>query len=97
MSQTTVTRADIVQSIGEKFAVTPDISSKILEDLLDQMIENFAADKELKITGFGTFCIYHKRQRVGRNPKTGDEAVITPRRVVAFRASKILKQSMNAD
>jgi integration host factor subunit alpha len=71
------------------------MAGKILEDVLDEMTRAVAQVGTLKIASFGSFSVRQKKERIGRNPKTGKEAVITPRRVLSFRASKILKNQVN--
>lgn len=96
MSDKTLTRADIIESIHEKFNIGRDIAGKILEETLEEMMHAMSKDGSLKIASFGSFSVRQKKQRIGRNPKTGKEAIITPRRVLSFRASKILKGRLNS-
>jgi integration host factor subunit alpha len=62
---------------------------------LDLMSDAIVNDGALKLSGFGSFAVREKNERIGRNPKTGKEAVITPRKVVTFKASHVLKDEMN--
>jgi integration host factor subunit alpha len=95
MSEKTLTRADIVEAVHEKFGVGRDLAGKLLEDALAEMTHAVALGSNLKVASFGSFSVRQKKERIGRNPKTGEEAVITPRRVLSFRASKILKNRVN--
>jgi integration host factor subunit alpha len=95
MSSKTLTRAEIVENIHLKYGVGRDIISKILVDILDYTTKTLEEGRSLKVASFGTFEVNEKKQRVGRNPRTGEEAIITPRRVLNFRASKILKIRVN--
>jgi len=69
-------------------------SLAMVEAILDHMCDALADGENVKISGFGTFLLRDKKQRVGRNPKTGIEVPITPRRVLTFRASQILKDQI---
>ena len=67
-------------------------SLEMVEEILDQMSDAMAKGENVKISGFGSFILRDKRERIGRNPKTGIEVPITPRRVMTFRASQLLKE-----
>ena len=87
----TLTRADLAEVINRKMGFSRAESLAMVETILDHMSEALATGENVKISGFGTFLLRDKKQRVGRNPKTGIEVPITPRRVLTFRASQILK------
>lgn len=87
----TLTRADLAESINRKVGLSRVDSLNMVECILDQMCEALAKGENVKISGFGTFLLRDKAERVGRNPKTGVEVPITPRRVMTFRASQMLK------
>ena len=91
----TLTRSDLVDAITEEFRVTKFIASEIVEDVLDEISNALIAGENVKIAGFGTFSVRQKKERMGRNPKTLKEAVITSRKSVSFRASPILKRIIN--
>ncbi len=95
MSSKTVTRMDLAEAVYHEVGLT----RKAAQDLVDQVIEELCKVLEkgetLKISTFGNFSVRSKRQRVGRNPKTGVEVPIAPRKVLSFRASHILKDRMN--
>lgn len=88
----TLTRADLAETINRKMGLSRAESLEMVEDILDQMSEAMAKGENVKISGFGSFVLRDKRQRIGRNPKTGVEVPITPRRVMTFRASQLLKE-----
>ena len=87
----TLTRADLAEVINRKMGFSRAESLAMVETILDHMCEALAQGQNVKISGFGTFLLRDKKQRIGRNPKTGIEVPITPRRVLTFRASQILK------
>lgn len=94
-STKTLTRSDIADAITEEFRVTKFNASEIVEDVLDEIASALISGETVKIAGFGTFTIRHKKERLGRNPKTLEEAVISSRKVLSFRASPILKKEIN--
>ena len=87
----TLTRADLADSINRKLGFSRAESLALVESILAKMCDAMADGENVKISGFGTFVLRDKKERVGRNPKTGVEVPITPRRVMTFRASKKLK------
>lgn len=87
----TLTRADLAETINRKMGFSRAESLAMVEAILDHMCDAMAKGENVKISGFGTFVLRDKKQRIGRNPKTGVEVPITPRRVMTFRASQILK------
>lgn len=90
-SMTTLTRADLAEAINRKLGLSRTDSLGMVEAILDRMTGALEDGENVKISGFGTFLLRDKGQRVGRNPKTGIEVPITPRRVLTFRASQMLK------
>ncbi|WEK47580.1 MAG: integration host factor subunit alpha [Candidatus Andeanibacterium colombiense] len=91
----TLTRADLAEVINRKLGFSRAESLAMVETILDHMSVALAEGENVKISGFGTFLLRDKKQRVGRNPKTGIEVPITPRRVLTFRASQILKDRIS--
>lgn len=91
----TLTRMDLAEAVYHEVGLT----RKAAQDMVDQLIEELCKVLEkggtVKLSAFGNFSVRQKRQRMGRNPKTGVEVPITPRRVLSFRASHLLKQEMN--
>ena len=87
----TLTRADLADAINRKMGLSRAESLTLVESILDRMSDALAGGANVKISGFGTFLLRDKAQRIGRNPKTGVEVPITSRRVLTFRASQMLK------
>jgi len=87
-----MTKADIVNTLFEKVGLPKKEAQDIIEIILSTMKETFVEGESIKISGFGTFNVRKKGARRGRNPKTGEEIEITPRRVVTFRPSNPLKE-----
>lgn len=90
-SMNTLTRADLAEAINRKVGLSRSESLGMVEAILDMMSGALENGENVKISGFGTFLLRDKSQRIGRNPKTGIEVPITPRRVLTFRASQMLK------
>ena len=88
----TLTRADLAESINRKLGFSRAESLDLVEAILAKMCESMANGENVKISGFGSFVLRDKKERIGRNPKTGVEVPITPRRVMTFRASQLLKE-----
>jgi integration host factor subunit alpha len=92
----TLTRADLAEAINRKMGLSRAESLDMVESILAHMCSAMSDGENVKISGFGTFVLRDKRERVGRNPKTGIEVPITPRRVMTFRASQKLKDRIAA-
>lgn len=86
-----MTKADLVERIFEKIGLSKKEALEIIEILFDTMKQTFVEGESMKISGFGTFNVKQKMARRGRNPKTGDDLEITPRKVITFKASNQLK------
>ena len=93
----TLTRADLAETINRKMGFSRAESLALVEAILSRMCEAMSEGENVKISGFGSFIVRDKRERVGRNPKTGVEVPITPRRVMTFRASQKLKDRISRD
>lgn len=91
----TLTRAQLAERIYAQVGLSRNESSDLLEALLDQVSNALESGQAVKISGFGTFAVRQKGRRIGRNPKTGVEVPILPRRVLVFRASQMLKAQVN--
>ncbi|WP_394270163.1 integration host factor subunit alpha [Qipengyuania sp.] len=87
----TLTRADLAEKINRKMGLSRADSLAMVETILRLMSEALIKGENVKISGFGSFILRDKEERIGRNPKTGIEVPITPRRVMTFRASQLLK------
>ena len=88
----TLTRADLADVAHRKLGLSRAESATVVERVLHHMCHALAEGKNVKISGFGSFILRDKGQRVGRNPKTGIEVPIAPRRVMTFRASQIMRE-----
>jgi integration host factor subunit alpha len=91
MSERTLTRADLAESVYEQVGLSRNESSDLVEQVLDEIMNALISGDNVKLSSFGSFSIREKGERIGRNPKTGVEVPITPRRVLVFRASHVLK------
>ena len=83
----TLTRADLSEAIYSKVGISKVESSDIVDQIFEEMILELIDGKSVKLSSFGSFMVRDKKQRIGRNPKTGQEVPITARSVVTFRAS----------
>lgn len=95
MSGKTLTRADLAEAVVAKVGLPRNESQSLVEHVLDEISGSLVDGATVKLSSFGSFGIRHKGQRVGRNPKTGKEVPITPRRVLVFRPSNIMKDKIN--
>ena len=91
----TLTRAGLAESIYAAVGLSRNESAALLEAVLDRMKQALADGESIKISGFGTFSVRQKGRRIGRNPKTGREVPILPRRVLVFRPSQILRDAVD--
>lgn len=92
---TTLTRAQLTETIYAQVGLSRNDSADLLKTVLERMSSALEAGDTVKITGFGTFAVRQKGRRIGRNPKTGVEVAISPRRVLTFRPSQVLKAHVN--
>ena len=95
MSGKTLTRADLAEAVFQKVGLPRNESAELVELVLREIVASLEHGDTVKLSSFGSFGIRDKGQRIGRNPKTGQEVPITPRRVLVFRASNIMKQRIN--
>ena len=91
-----MTKADIVEQLYERTGVSKQEATRITELFLDIMKETLERGEKVKISSFGNFVVRAKRSRRGRNPQTGDDIMITPRKVLTFKSSPLLKQALNS-
>jgi integration host factor subunit alpha len=91
----TMTKADIVERIYDKVGYSKKEATEIVESIFEVVKRRLEKGEKVKVSGFGNFVVNEKRPRKGRNPQTGEEIVITGRRVLTFKASQILKKTMN--
>ena len=88
----TLTRADLAETINRKMGFSRAESLALVEAILAKMCDAMSEGENVKISGFGSFILRDKGERIGRNPKTGVEVPIAPRRVLTFRASQIMRE-----
>lgn len=91
MPNKTITRADLVEALARRADMQRADANRLLTRMLEMIEESLIAGDTVKLSRFGNFNVRAKRQRIGRNPKTGEEVPITPRRVVTFRPSQMLR------
>ena len=95
MEEKTVTRANLSEAVYQELGLSRNWSTRLVEDMLEEIADALVDGESVKISSFGTFSVHEKGERMGRNPKTGEGAVIRPRRVLKFRASNVLKKRVN--
>jgi integration host factor subunit alpha len=92
VSSKTITRADLVEALARRANMQRADANRLLTRMLEMMQDALVDGDTVKLSRFGNFNVRAKRQRIGRNPKTGEEVPITPRRVVTFRPSQMLRE-----
>jgi integration host factor subunit alpha len=95
MAGQTITRAQLSESVYQEVGLSRNESADLLESVLNQISNALSAGEAVKISSFGSFSVRKKGQRIGRNPKTGEEVPILPRKVLVFRPSQVLKNRIN--
>jgi integration host factor subunit alpha len=95
MSQATVTRADLSEAVYQEIGLSRAESSALVENVLDMIADALVSGQNVKISSFGSFIVRSKGGRMGRNPKTGEEVPIDPRRVLTFRPSQVMRDKIN--
>lgn len=96
MSEKTLTRMDLSEAVFREVGLSRNESAALVESVLQHMSDALVEGETVKISSFGTFAVRSKSARVGRNPKTGDEVPISPRRVLTFRPSHLMKDRVAA-
>lgn len=91
----TLTRADLTESVYHEIGLSRKSSAQLVEQVLEEIIGTLEDGETVKLSSFGNFTVRSKRERIGRNPKTGEEVPITPRKVMVFKASHVLKDRIN--
>lgn len=92
----TVTRAYLAEAVYQEVGLSRSESANLVDSLIEKIASSLVDEGLVKLSSFGTFSVREKGERVGRNPKTGEEVPITPRRVLVFRPSQVLKSRINA-
>ncbi|MGI9436308.1 MAG: integration host factor subunit alpha [Geminicoccaceae bacterium] len=95
MKGKTLTRAHLAEAVYQEVGLSRSESAQLVDSILSEIGDSLARDGIVKISSFGTFSVRSKGQRIGRNPKTGEEVPILPRRVLVFRPSQVLKERIN--
>ncbi len=91
----TVTRAQLSEAVYQEVGLSRNESSDLVESVLNEISDSLVKGETVKVSSFGSFYVRQKGERVGRNPKTGEEVPILPRRVLVFRPSHVLKERIN--
>ena len=97
MSGKTLTRADLSEAVHKQVGLSRAESADLVKAILDAMTGTLVTGETVKLSSFGTFMVRSKTGRIGRNPKTGEEVPITPRRVLVFRPSQVMKNVINGE
>lgn len=96
MSSNTVTRADLSEAVYEEIGLSRAESAALVEQVLDLISDTLVSGQNVKLSSFGSFVLREKGGRIGRNPKTGEEVPIEPRRVLTFKASQVMRDRINS-
>lgn len=96
MSGETITRAHLTEAVHNQVGLSRTDASQLIESVLEEIAHSLQVGQSVKISSFASFILRDKSKRVGRNPRTGVEATITPRRVVLFRPSQLMRKKINA-
>ncbi len=97
MSTRTITRADLADAVYKEVGLSRNESAELVEAVLEEISKTLVKGENVKISSFGSFTVRKKGERIGRNPKTGVEVPISPRKVLVFRASHVLKSRINEE
>ena len=95
MTRVNLVKKDLINSVYMQIGFSKNISENLVDDFLMTIIENLRIEKKLKLSKFGTFSIRSKKSRIGRNPKTKEQKIISSRNVVLFKPSKEFKKLVN--
>lgn len=96
MSEQTLTRADLSDAVYQEIGLSRAESMQMVEAVLDIMSDAIISGQNVKLSSFGSFIVRSKGGRIGRNPKTGQEVPIAPRRVLTFRPSQVMRDTINS-
>lgn len=97
VSKSTMTKADIVEKVYQKIGFSKKEASELVELVFNTLKDQLHSGEKVKISGFGNFLVRGKNQRIGRNPQTGEQIMISARRVLTFRPSQVLKALLNGE
>ena len=96
MSIGTVTRADLAEALYREIGLSRTESAQLVESVIDHIIDALLRGETVKLAGFGTFSLRDKKERMGRNPKTGKAVPIAPRRVLTFKPSQVMRERVDS-
>ncbi|MBO39441.1 MAG: integration host factor subunit alpha [Rhodospirillaceae bacterium] len=96
MAGSTLTRAQLSEAVYQEVGLSRNESADLVEGVLSEISDTLVRGESVKLSSFGSFSVRQKGERKGRNPKTGEEVPIKPRRVLVFKASNVLKQNINS-
>ena len=96
MMDKATTRSTLTEAVFKNVGLSRNESSSLVDSIFNEILKSLIQSKDVKISSFGTFVVRDKKERIGRNPKTGQEVPITARSVVTFRASNVLKSKVDA-
>lgn len=91
----TLTKAQVIQSVQSRLRIPKDRSMELVETMLEIIKSSLEKGEDVLISGFGKFCVKKKHERKGRNPQSGEDIMLPPRRVVTFRCSGVLREKIN--
>jgi len=94
MGAKTLTRVDLCEAVYQKVGLSRAESADLVEMVIDTIFDTVASGESVKLSSFGSFLVREKSERIGRNPKTGEEVPITPRTVMVFKSSNLLKKAV---
>lgn len=95
MAQKTLTRVDLAEAVYQSVGLSRTESAELVERVLSLIADTLVSGENVKLSSFGSFQVRSKKERIGRNPKTGEEVPILPRRVLVFKTSNVLKDKIN--
>jgi len=94
MDKKVLTKADLVEAVQSKVGFSKQVTAEIVDDLFEIIKETLVKGESVKVSGFGNFEVREKKARRGRNPRTGAEIIISPRRVLSFKPSQVLRRAV---
>lgn len=97
LGRSTMTKADIIEKVYQKIGFSKKEASELVEMVFNELKDVLCNGEKIKISGFGNFIVREKKERIGRNPQTGDQIKISARRVLTFRPSQVLKAVLNGE
>ena len=95
MASQTITRSELSEAVYQELGLSRNEAAKLFESILDKISGTLASGESVKPSSFGSFSVRNKSERIGRNPKTGEEVPILPRKVIVFRPSQVLKDRIS--